>query len=38
MISANVAEEDKIISIKRITPYWRTLKMDGFLNDKYLVD
>ncbi len=35
MISANGAEEDKIISIKRITPYWRTLKMNGFLNDKY---
>jgi len=35
MISANVAEEDKIMSIKRITPYWRTLKMNGFLNDKY---
>ena len=35
MISANAAEEDKIMSIKRITPYWRTLKMNGFLNDKF---
>ena len=35
MTSANAAQEDKINGIAKITPYWRTLKMDGFLNDKY---
>jgi len=35
MISANASEENKKINIKRITPYWCTLKMNGFLNDKY---
>lgn len=35
MTAAHAAEEDKINKIKNITPYWRTLKMDGFLNDKY---
>ena len=35
MTAAHAAEEDKINKIKKITPYWRTLKMDGFLNDKY---
>jgi len=35
MTSAHAAEEDKIKGITRITPYWRTLKMNGFLNDKY---
>ena len=35
MIVAHAAEEEKIKDTKKITPYWRTLKMDGFLNDKY---
>ncbi len=33
--AARAAEEDKEKGVKDITPYWRTLKMDGFLNDKY---
>ena len=35
MTAAHAAEEDKIENKKIITPYWRTVKMDGFLNDKY---
>ena len=35
MTAAHAAEEDKIEGKKEITPYWRTLKIDGYLNDKY---
>ena len=35
MTAANTAEEDKAKGIKNTNPYWRTLKMDGFLNEKY---
>lgn len=35
MIAAHAAEEAKERGERNITPYWRTLKMDGFLNDKY---
>ncbi len=34
-IVANAAEEDRAAGKKRITPYWRTIKNDGKLNDKY---
>lgn len=34
-ISANAAEEDREKGKKRITPWWRTLKTDGILNEKY---
>ncbi len=34
-IAANAAEEDRAAGKKRITPYWRTIKNDGKLNDKY---
>jgi hypothetical protein len=34
-ISAEAAEEDLRAGKKRITPYWRTIKDDGRLNDKY---
>ena len=34
-IAANAAEEDRAAGKKRITPYWRTIKDDGKLNDKY---
>jgi len=34
-ISANAAEEQKQKGEKNITPYWRTLKTDGEINDKY---
>ena len=35
MTAANATEEDREKGMTDITPYWRTLKMDGFLNDKY---
>jgi len=35
MIVAHAAEETKEKGERNSTPYWRTLKMDGFLNDKY---
>jgi alkylated DNA nucleotide flippase Atl1 len=35
MTAANAAEEVKGKGEKNITPYWRTLKMGGVLNDKY---
>ena len=35
MTASHAAEEDKIEKKKKITPYWRTLKIDGYLNDKY---
>lgn len=34
-IVAGAAEEDKEAGVKDITPYWRTLKTDGYLNEKY---
>ena len=34
-ISANAAEEQKLQGATEITPYWRTLKTGGFLNEKY---
>jgi alkylated DNA nucleotide flippase Atl1 len=34
-ISANAAEEQKMEGKTDITPYWRTLKTGGFLNEKY---
>lgn len=34
-ISANAAEELKKEGKKRITPYWRTLKTGGIINEKY---
>lgn len=35
MTAANAAAEYEKNGEKRITPFWRTLKMDGFLNEKY---
>lgn len=34
-IVAEVAEEDRQAGKKRIAPYWRVLKTDGRLNEKY---
>ena len=34
-IAAHAAEEQKQNGEKDITPYWRTLKSGGFLNEKY---
>jgi hypothetical protein len=34
-ISAHAAEEQKQQGVREITPYWRTLKTGGFLNEKY---
>jgi len=34
-IAARAAEERKQNGEKNITPYWRTLKTGGFLNEKY---
>ncbi len=34
-IVANAAEEERMEGKKDITPYWRTLKSGGVLNDKY---
>lgn len=34
-IAANAAEEDRQGGKKRITPYWRTIKDGGKLNEKY---
>lgn len=34
-IAAYAAEEDKAEGKKRITPYWRTLKVGGEINPKY---
>jgi hypothetical protein len=34
-IAAHAADEDVRDGKKRITPYWRTLKSDGALNEKY---
>jgi hypothetical protein len=35
MTAANAAEESKEKGEKNTTPYWRTLKIGGFLNDKF---
>jgi len=35
MTAANAAEEARGEGVEKITPYWRTLKVDGYLNDKY---
>jgi len=34
-IAAHAAEEEELEGKKRITPYWRTLKKGGEINDKY---
>jgi len=34
-IAANAAEEQKLQGEKGITPYWRTLKTGGVINEKY---
>jgi hypothetical protein len=34
-IVAEAAEEDKKFGKKRITPYWRVIKADGSLNEKF---
>lgn len=34
-IAAHAAEEDELEGKKRITPYWRTLKKGGEINEKY---
>ncbi len=34
-IAAETAEEDLRAGKKRVTPYWRTIKDNGALNDKY---
>ena len=34
-IAAHAAEEQKAKGIAEITPYWRTLKTGGLLNEKY---
>ena len=35
MTAANAVEEAAAIGKKRTIPYWRTLKADGFLNEKF---
>lgn len=34
-IAANAAKEDQLAGEKNITPYWRTLKAGGIINEKY---
>jgi len=34
-VAANAAEEEQREGIADITPYWRTLKNEGVINDKY---
>lgn len=34
-IAAEAAEERRKLGLKNITPYWRTLKSGGFLNEKF---
>jgi alkylated DNA nucleotide flippase Atl1 len=34
-IAANAAEEQKQLGKNDITPYWRTLKVKGLINEKY---
>jgi len=35
MIAANTSEEMKSLGKENNNPYWRTLKIDGYLNPKY---
>lgn len=35
LIAARAAAEDEAAGKHRVTPYWRTLKSDGELNEKY---
>ena len=35
MIAANASEEMKVEGNENNNPYWRTLKIDGYLNPKY---
>jgi len=34
-VAANAAEEQRQKGVEDITPYWRTLKADGVINEKY---
>jgi hypothetical protein len=34
-VAANAAEEDRAEGKNEITPYWRTLKVGGVINEKY---
>ena len=34
-IAAEAAEEDRLAGKKRITPYWRTIRDNGGLNEKF---
>ena len=34
-IAANAAEEQKQLGATDVTPYWRTLKVKGLINEKY---
>jgi len=34
-VAAHAAEEANLQGEENITPYWRTLKSDGYLNEKY---
>ena len=34
-VAAEAAEEDRAAGKQRVTPYWRTIKSDGKLNEKY---
>ncbi len=34
-IAANASDELKKSGVEKVTPYWRTLKTGGFLNEKY---
>ena len=34
-IAANAADEKRQKGVTSITPYWRTLKTDGVINEKY---
>ena len=34
-VAAEAAEEDRAAGKKRITPYWRTIRDDGKLNEKF---
>ncbi|MFH0902666.1 MAG: MGMT family protein [Pseudomonadota bacterium] len=34
-VAAHAAEEERDLGKRRITPWWRTLKTGGLLNDKY---
>jgi hypothetical protein len=35
LIAANAAEEEKLRGVGDTTPYWRTLKSKGIINEKY---